>query len=472
MQENEFEKKLQQKMEALQVQPDEAVWQNVKAQVAQKKRRRKFAFAFLSFFVIASALLVADSYNLFDIKQPASLAVSKNEPRQSGGKENTVPPAAATASDPNAAGANFNEQENITINKKKAANNHAQKTGKPISGNAIAANYSTQASAITERKQNLKVRANTKQMLKTTVANAQPEDETEKKDIAMAEQAPSAIKENNPPPVVEQKNDNENNIAEAEQTMAKETKLTEAINKQAKEKHGKKPGKQKWAIGFSFSGGFSSAPYNNTEKNLAYADNLGSIPVTGNANGNNYYYPSVARKAFGFNAGIEVSRSLSNKVKLVTGLQYQVYSTSQKTGRQIISQTRSNTTFAYGTTNIYTNKFHYINLPAGIDATVFSIGKKAVSAGAGINFSRLLKANTLAFDTTSGYYYNNQSLLNKTFISLSASLSVNLAAKNKPAFYIGPQFYYSITPLANTGMYAATHSSFIGIRLQKNITGK
>ena len=41
MLENEFEKKVQQKLDALQVQPTDEVWQKIKVQVAQKKQKNR-----------------------------------------------------------------------------------------------------------------------------------------------------------------------------------------------------------------------------------------------------------------------------------------------------------------------------------------------------------------------------------------------------------------------------------------------
>jgi hypothetical protein len=80
-----------------------------------------------------------------------------------------------------------------------------------------------------------------------------------------------------------------------------------------------------------------------------------------------------------------------------------------------------------------------------------------------------LSTNALAFNSTQGRYYTGADELNKTILSLSASAFVNFAGDNKPAFYIGPQFSYSLTSMASTGLHSGRHAGFIGLRLQKNL---
>ena len=61
MQENEFEKQVQQKMEELQLHPSESVWQHIAAHITKKKQRRVVWI----FFLLLLALLFA-GYWLMD----------------------------------------------------------------------------------------------------------------------------------------------------------------------------------------------------------------------------------------------------------------------------------------------------------------------------------------------------------------------------------------------------------------------
>ncbi|WP_301933197.1 hypothetical protein, partial [Ferruginibacter sp.] len=63
--------------------------------------------------------------------------------------------------------------------------------------------------------------------------------------------------------------------------------------------------------------------------------------------------------------------------------------------------------------------------------------------------------------------YIDNNLFHKTIIGLSAGLLLNLVNNNKAPLLLGPQFYYSVTPVAGSGLYTKTHYSFVGIKLQK-----
>ena len=55
MQKNEFEKQMQQKMDGLQIQPSESVWENVRLQITKQKRRRWGVQVLLFILIIVSS---------------------------------------------------------------------------------------------------------------------------------------------------------------------------------------------------------------------------------------------------------------------------------------------------------------------------------------------------------------------------------------------------------------------------------
>ena len=62
MQENEFEKKVQQSMEELQLKPSDEVWQNVATAITQKKRNKSFFWIFSSLFFLLIAGILGWNY--------------------------------------------------------------------------------------------------------------------------------------------------------------------------------------------------------------------------------------------------------------------------------------------------------------------------------------------------------------------------------------------------------------------------
>ncbi len=476
MQENEFEKKLQKKMEALQVQPTGEVWEKIKTQVAQKKRRRSFAFFFLLMGLLVAGVLFSGQLNWFN-KNKESVTTGNNTAEKQKLTEQIVEADAAQsktiAVNPlsNQDENDGSENSNIISEKQDEAKMNGD-NAKKISVNSVA----TAVTAKDELKQPVRLKRKTKEGVKTKVVNAEPVEEDGEKEMLVVQLPEDKMQEltasvrrtnDEKPEVVKEPATNEIATVEKKEVQIN-TEPTQPVKAKTAEEKSKK---KKWGLAINVSGGISAASYNNTNKNVAFtADGLNSNPGTGVPTANaNTYYPSAAKQGFAFTAGIQVYRRLSNTVKLTSGFQYQFYSTSQKTGSNINSQAFPVRTLSYGNGNTFHNRYHYVSLPVGLSVALFNIGKKEVCADAGINFSRLLKTNALAFDTANGYYYNNKAMFNKNFVGLSASVAINLAGKNKPALYIGPQFYYNITPLTGEGMYANTHSRYIGIMMRKNL---
>ncbi len=477
MQENEFEKDMRQKMEALQLQPAEEVWQKIKAEVSQKRKHRRG----LVFFLIAAGLFVAgilfiNTSGVFN-KQDKD-AIAENKISAVTGQEQKDKKDSGAVNNNNATLATAGE----TVNNKEENAIPSNEPLNEVSNNSKAAVVVSKANAqeiYPGSDEKIKkpgvLKRKTKPSIKATIVSATP---SEDKEENITETEPILLKENvNTAVVINDNNKNEEKkeaVDEVNNDAVIKTETKPADEKKKETKNENKSAKQKWGVGFSIAGGKSYAGYNNTSKNLLYSSD-GATATPGNNTGNPpvTYYPSEASPSFGFTAGLQLFRPLSKKVKFITGLQYQLYSTSQKTGiasGATQSFAGREKRFAYGTQYNYRNSYHYLTLPVGVSAHLFNIGNKEINGEVGINFTRMLKTNALLFDTAGGYYYTQPASFNKNFIGLSAAFSINLFGKNKPGLYIGPQFYYSFTALSPDGMYGSTHSRFIGLRLQKNLT--
>jgi hypothetical protein len=84
----------------------------------------------------------------------------------------------------------------------------------------------------------------------------------------------------------------------------------------------------------------------------------------------------------------------------------------------------------------------------------------------GITLSQLVKSNALQFDASSGIYYKDNSLLNKTQIGFSTGLSTAFLQNQKSALLFGPYFYYAASQLANQEFYNKKHFVFIGLHTE------
>ncbi len=452
MQENNFERILQQKMSSLQVEPDEGVWQKVKEQVKKEKRRRGGMIFLLLLFL---SLL-------------GSFALTKM------GQHDNKAPLAAKQDGGNLLAGNNGEKINELIN----SGNKTEQTGNKISGSqydhpgtqAIAGVQEDNSTTKNKNREYTGIKKKIRPKAKAVVAASLPENNTGEEvtvEASSQKQEPEVdtVEEVKSTLAIEKKN-----IPELKD-IVKPADNNDSASKKSKPEQNKK---HLWSIAFTFSAGRSSTNEGLIkEKSLGNSDYSAGVPTTGTGSGignsGNYYSPSVPEAGLGFSAGIVLYRQLSGKIKMSTGIRYQLLTTSIKTGNKSdsLSQVLSNRVYQYGNANAHTNYYHLATVPFSLSAAVFNIGKKEINMEAGVDFSKLFATNSLHFNTSQGIYYENKSAFNNFFIGLSASAGINLAGKNEKAFIIGPEFYYSLTQLAASGINAGKHFNFIGLRLQK-----
>jgi hypothetical protein len=220
--------------------------------------------------------------------------------------------------------------------------------------------------------------------------------------------------------------------------------------------------KRKWKFGITFSGGMSFLAngfldVNNNDNNYMSAPNSGS---TGG-----YTPPSSlpvnTRGSLAFIGGAFFEKNISEKTKISLGVNYKYFSTVSKTGSKIDSALIAYNSTAY--TNNYRNNFNYLEFPVSLK---FKLNKNKLLPlfwNAGINISQLISSNALQFKTNNGVYYIDNLLFNKTQLGFSTGFSATLFPQQKYPVSIGPYFYYNASRLANQGLYGKKHFNFIGI---------
>ena len=455
MQENEFEKKMRQEMDAFQLKPTEAVWQNVQAQVGKgtERKRKYLIFSFLLIAFLGSTLWLADlKQHTASLNKQAENKIEKKL-AQVNNEKNLQP------QQPNE---KLARAVPSLINNNNAVSKQQQPTAVVVNGNKIASH---------------KIRGTTKGTatikIEQAIVSEEPvavnENGLTEKDQSIETELAVINEEQQNKEIIEQKE------TIAKQPLQKQPTKENAAVAIATQPLPQKTKKQIWNKSFSVLFGSSSigSKYLNANAPADY-NNSGTGTVPGNV-GLGTYYPSATKPGFVFAAGFEISRSLSAKTTLGAGLQYQLFTTSIATGEKANTQSSSSGSrevFKSGSSNRYTSFYHFITLPISFSTQVAAIKGRQINFTGGVNFSRLLHTNALLFDYAQGNYYRDNTVFNKTLVGLSAGASINLAGKNKAPFYIGPEFYYSLTSLAPSGMYGQAHYKFFGIRLQKMLQKK
>jgi hypothetical protein len=479
MKENEFEKQVRHKLDAFQLQPGDAIWQKLQLEFAKgKERKRKYVIlSFLLVTLLGSALMLNDLKQLTGatnkiienktVEKLLQEGAANNLQSPPQPKEKPTQPVSFTSN--NFTGKKKQQQNIIALTDNKISDDKI--TGKTrgiikvkVISTIIGEDTNTLNKDVTAEKE--KSGFTDRIVTNKIKPNISADDAVKVNEHDIFDKAQSGNKNT----AVENKI-NQTDQADTLITASLNTAIVKEIKEQIKANQTgqKKEIKKLWTTSLSMAAGWSSTGNKYLNKNRAVNfDNSGTQSIP---NGSNYYQPSSTKAGISFSAAFEVSRPLLAKTYLSIGLQYQLLTTSISTGDKDTAQLSSGevnkSLFKAGSNNRYTSIYHFISIPVSFSTQIATIKKREINLTAGVNISRLIHTNALQFDNVQNSYYRNNSIFNKTQVGFSAAFVINLAGKNKAPFYIGPDFYYSLTPQAATGMYTDSHYKSFGIQLKK-----
>lgn len=171
------------------------------------------------------------------------------------------------------------------------------------------------------------------------------------------------------------------------------------------------------------------------------------------------YQPSSISPGFTYSVGAFVQKDLSKKLSLSVGLNYLQVNTHNKVGSEINSRAVVNNgtrgyifvpsyfTIDRDYTTEYRNRYHFIEVPVIVHTRINKSKKLPISANTGIAVSRLIKSNSLHFDGTTGVYYQNDKLLNRTQLAANVGLSFGILNKTTRPIEIGPSVRYNVSKI-------------------------
>lgn len=446
MEENSFEKQVQDKMDELKIQPSNAAWENIEPRIV-KKKNKKWGILFFLFCIILSGGYLY--WNSIQHSISTGERVIKHAPNKTSIIEKS-------------------SQEKKSITSSVKQNNNESN---PLSVNKKPELVSNTLAYINENitKQYIKS-INKKRDLKTSIDSLQKPDQilskqkTNKKyfegkastkiETVIAEQTQpndSTLSEN------DSLNQRYNTDSLLQKALANNDKKIKDTSKQTKAvaRAAKNISKNKWKIGavvlpgISFAG--NSFVSSNSPSYLSYSATSNNQGLPGRTVINS----STIKPGFAFIAGIFAEKNITKKSRFVIGINYKSFATSNFL----------NDSTLYSNKNEHENHFNFIEIPLSIKIQVNNKHLPFIWQG-GFSVSQLISSNALQFNPASGLYFTNNSFFNKTQIGFNTSLSVDLFSKPKKSLLIGPYFYYGASKIANEGLYNKSHFSFIGLRTE------
>jgi hypothetical protein len=187
--------------------------------------------------------------------------------------------------------------------------------------------------------------------------------------------------------------------------------------------------------------------------------------------------PSDVKPGVAFKAGITVSKSLSKRFNISSGLLYSFSSDHIKVGKSLnysLSYSsnynldvRNQSSYANVQNTDYTNKYHFIELPVSISYNLTRKWRYPLTWNAGVSVSRLVSTNALLYDAAwGGVYYDGKRDINKTQLNLSTGFSLRFDGHNGWQWNIGPQLYISASKLFNSAYDENKHLLYGGLHMQ------
>jgi hypothetical protein len=493
MRENEFENKVQQKMDGFRIRPDEAVWMQVERRIRKEKKRR---FIFWWFFIpfllaggIGAGIWVTNRSNSNNKKissVPGTTAANKNATMPvtpsgiPGAKYETDDSShlSIIKSGNNTTAANsisepvLNKDNNTNLNKmklltgtkdnnsqlpdnsvfttgagakKKKATREAQQTNKPAIPGPVSENPISQMST------------------KPVVDETMQISSVVGLPVSAGQLATPLPGETNPV------NDSANKKPVAELSVSADT-----TGKPVEVKTNQK--KQNWHWGIYSSVGRSAIvdPLSFGAHKLS-----ARFDATGGGSINNPIVASTSlpamRYATSFNTGAFAVRQLSAKLKLEISAGYTYLSSQMDIGKRIDSARNVNNQFSdnlpvnnfYRPASLsihttYTNQFHYFELAAALSWRISNGKKFKLDWKNGIGYGQLLASNMLHYDGSLPGYYKDNTLLRKSQVFFSTGLSFPVHQR----WTINPYIMYSLTPVLKSAAADKAHLANFSTRLQ------
>lgn len=444
-----FEKKVQEKLENMSLQPSVPVWEKIELQIRPEEKRRRFVFWLLPVVL----LLGAGWWFFMDTKEEiktglqttpvAAKTIAKHQPvatRDAGSKTATLQPPPA--------------EQRLAIPTANIGDHFL-----PQTASANGSHKSGEMQRVVEKKNNNpSVNLTDKDNKMLTMKSEHAAEPT----VALKEKPAAPFTESAKPI----------DSAAQNKTGEKEQVTFLTVSDSLKKKVASV--KKKSAHKILFAAGWSQVT------SAASASNFYATPSSSTTPGSytgGTTQPRPINKGFAFSIGYAREKVLSGKLSLSVGLQYAYYSTRQQIGSFKVRDTalrfQDKAFEVSGYYSVppagsvamlteYTTRIHVAEVPVSVQYSPFS--SLPLSFAGGASYGLVLHSNALTYDAAARVYYLNPQNNRRNYVNLFSAVQYRFVRNNKLAISAGPAVQYNLVPLQKES--SKRHLFFAGLKTE------
>ena len=187
------------------------------------------------------------------------------------------------------------------------------------------------------------------------------------------------------------------------------------------------------------------------------------------------YFPSKSNEGFGWSIGLTARKEIASHVRFSAGLRYNYQSDRILIGEMqsvqgafpsYVGVTGTGSPVYLGPQNqTFTNRYHLIQLPVGLEVQLNKGVKTPISWEAGLAPGYLLATQARVYDKAYyGIYYEDKSQFQRLQMAATTGFSVELRNKHQHRLVLGPELRLSLTPLADNAYDNQQYLLYGGLR--------
>jgi hypothetical protein len=234
-----------------------------------------------------------------------------------------------------------------------------------------------------------------------------------------------------------------------------------------------------WEAGFVAGGGISRLNRLNAAQASAAVSPTAVSFYNINGSSQGKAYISDVRPNASFSGGIYLQKGLSDRLTFNTGMILHYFSNGITIGQQVNTYVQASASFVNpaalatapsaavytaGNQRSFINRYYFLELPLNVQWQVNKSHLLPLFLEGGFSLARVMSANALLYDSETGVYSKQGEQINKTQLYVSTAFMAGLPIRGLHV-EVGPQVQYGLTPIVDNHSLGDQHFFYAGLKV-------